>query len=352
MHKLYRNEIQEQMLVNDYEAAIFYKNGQFLGKLNPGKHDLRPVLRRIPGIKRIANRLSDLELEIIYVYASDFKVPWGGGGWLTTDAVTIGGNGELHVRIQEPHIFLQRVVGGGKNDFTSKDLQREMVKTIQTVVRPEVHKVEVFQIFSKDKTFTDSLLSSLKTRIIGQWGLELLDLNDQWGIPDHIRKELEQRRFGETTFQRERGRKRDLGDDDFIQKRRDIELETLRLQGLRQAGVDTSEHLVLNKLDSGGTKEVWKEKAKKPFSQVTHLQQNTTRIGNETHTINAPIQDSVIQNRNVVVGGSVCSHCSSTVQTGWKACPACGNSLPISCPHCGNEVQADWKACPACGNRM
>ena len=50
-----------------------------------------------------------------------------------------------------------------------------------------------------------------------------------------------------------------------------------------------------------------------------------------------------------------CPSCMADIQSGWKACPACGGSLGSqkpSCPHCGSETQAGWKACPSCGNAI
>lgn len=55
-----------------------------------------------------------------------------------------------------------------------------------------------------------------------------------------------------------------------------------------------------------------------------------------------------------------CLHCQQEVLPGWRACPACGQRLPVvdpplaadHCPHCQQEVMPDWKACPACGQRL
>lgn len=47
-----------------------------------------------------------------------------------------------------------------------------------------------------------------------------------------------------------------------------------------------------------------------------------------------------------------CPHCGVNVQMGWKACPACGNKLPMCCPQCGAVVQEGWKACPKCGEKF
>ncbi|MBU4190457.1 MAG: zinc ribbon domain-containing protein [Candidatus Thermoplasmatota archaeon] len=47
-----------------------------------------------------------------------------------------------------------------------------------------------------------------------------------------------------------------------------------------------------------------------------------------------------------------CPHCGADVQTGWKACPACGNKLSLCCSNCGAVIQEGWKACPKCGEKM
>lgn len=47
-----------------------------------------------------------------------------------------------------------------------------------------------------------------------------------------------------------------------------------------------------------------------------------------------------------------CPHCGANMQAGWKACPNCGNKLPLCCPNCGAVVQEGWKACPKCGEKL
>lgn len=47
-----------------------------------------------------------------------------------------------------------------------------------------------------------------------------------------------------------------------------------------------------------------------------------------------------------------CPHCGADVKMRWKACPECGNKIPLYCPHCGAVVQEGWKACPACGGKL
>jgi len=53
--------------------------------------------------------------------------------------------------------------------------------------------------------------------------------------------------------------------------------------------------------------------------------------------------------------GPSCTGCGQGVQPGWKACPSCGQALvaakPI-CRGCGADVKPNWKACPACGNGL
>ena len=49
-----------------------------------------------------------------------------------------------------------------------------------------------------------------------------------------------------------------------------------------------------------------------------------------------------------------CPKCDGEVQSGWVACPACGEKLPqkVTCAKCEQELQSDWKVCPFCGQAV
>jgi len=47
-----------------------------------------------------------------------------------------------------------------------------------------------------------------------------------------------------------------------------------------------------------------------------------------------------------------CPHCQHSVAAGSKFCPNCGGSLVQKCSNCGNEVQPGQKFCSSCGEKL
>lgn len=74
-------------------------------------------------------------------------------------------------------------------------------------------------------------------------------------------------------------------------------------------------------------------------------------------SIGGPQSPPPIMNPGVIhqAPASACNHCGGYVQSGWKACPACGQPLVqtrTNCKTCLAAVQPNWRACPACGNPL
>ncbi|MEW6078698.1 MAG: zinc ribbon domain-containing protein [Thermodesulfobacteriota bacterium] len=46
-----------------------------------------------------------------------------------------------------------------------------------------------------------------------------------------------------------------------------------------------------------------------------------------------------------------CTRCNQELQSGWNACPACGQKIAQNhiCPNCGREVDLSFRFCPFCG---
>ena len=47
-----------------------------------------------------------------------------------------------------------------------------------------------------------------------------------------------------------------------------------------------------------------------------------------------------------------CGHCGGRVQSDFRHCPFCGQSLASTCPHCSQPISPDWKVCPQCAGSL
>ncbi len=47
-----------------------------------------------------------------------------------------------------------------------------------------------------------------------------------------------------------------------------------------------------------------------------------------------------------------CPGCASTVEPGWRRCPACGTRLSSPCPACARPARTDWAICAWCAAEL
>src|SRR5271157_3602204 len=88
--------------VKDYEKALFYKNGEFMGEVRGG-------------IYEIEKQAQTKGTEIVWFDTSINEMPWGfpaENGFPTLDNSMVGLFGDMKLRLSDVRVFYQDVVGG------------------------------------------------------------------------------------------------------------------------------------------------------------------------------------------------------------------------------------------------
>lgn len=152
--------------VKDYEKALFYDQGKFLGVVGGGIYELDKKAR-IKGT------------EIVWVDTSIIEIPWGipkKNGIPTKDGVTIGLFGDLKLKISNIEIFYNDIAAG-KKEWVIQDLKNWIITLLHTSLRDIFKNYNVKQVVLEDREKVINLITSKITEEFIRYGLELETFN-------------------------------------------------------------------------------------------------------------------------------------------------------------------------------
>ncbi|HMF33603.1 MAG TPA: SPFH domain-containing protein, partial [Candidatus Lokiarchaeia archaeon] len=152
--------------VKDYEKALFYKNGEFVGEVRGG-------------IYEIEKQAQTKGTEIVWFDTSINEMPWGfpaENGFPTLDNSMVGLFGDMKLRLSDVRVFYQDVVGGG-NEWTLQDLKDWIKGLLQTSLRDIFKRYELDQILREDRETVISQVEAKVAEEFSQYGLILESFN-------------------------------------------------------------------------------------------------------------------------------------------------------------------------------
>jgi len=292
-----------QLIVHEYEAAVFFRDGKAYDVLGPGRHTLTTLnLPIITGIlSRIAGyREKPFKATVIFISTRIFAGKFGARAQ-TTELAPLETHGTFWFKVESPELFVNEVVGG-QNAYTTPDVDNYLRGYINERTIDELSHYDLLTVFTK----LDETSVSAKNAIMDAFkriGLDLTDLRFE-GIDT-------------TPEYRERL---------FWLKQTRAPDEVLRMQTLKEAAES------LGKSSGAGL-----------GTGMVLIPQIMTPTGPAP----APAAALVI-----------CPKCSSRVPATSKFCPECGTTLTapstgtINCPKCGHPAMATAKFCPECGTKL
>ncbi|MCS7104410.1 MAG: SPFH domain-containing protein [Thermofilaceae archaeon] len=286
-----------QLIVHEYEVAVFFRDGKAYDVLGPGRHTL--TTQNLPLLTEVLSRLAGypttpFKATVIFVSTKQFRGMFG-GRTQSSDLAPLMFRGSYWFRAADPRVFVMEVVGGqGKyttsevSEFIRGFINERMIKHLATYDLATAF-TRVDEVSFKAKAF---LLDEMR-RI----GLELIDLRFE-GI-------------------------------DTTPEYRD------RLFWIKQTGAATYV------LQTDTLKAVARELGKSPGAAVgagvvmiPPLLQPPPQVQPAAQQPLPPVQPA-----------------ASTAPT-VKACPQCSKQVPLDalfCPYCGFKFQPAFKKCPSCG---
>jgi membrane protease subunit (stomatin/prohibitin family) len=292
-----------QLIVHEYEAAVFFRDGKAYDVLGPGRHTLTTLnlplltglLSRIAGYKE-----KPFKATVVLISTKVFAGKYGARAQ-TTELAPLEVHGTFWFKVESPQLFVMEVVGG-QNAYSTTDVDNYLRGYINEKIIDELSHYDLLTVFTK----LDETSVSAKNAILDAFkriGLDLTDLRFE-GID--TTPEYRDRLF-------------------WLKQTRAAE-EVLRMETVKEAA-----------------KELGKSSGAGLGTGMVLIPQIMTPTG----PASAPAAALVI-----------CPKCSAKVPATSKFCPECGTTLTApstgttNCPKCGHPVMATAKFCPECGTKL
>jgi len=292
-----------QLIVHEYEAAVFFRDGKAYDVFGPGRHTLTTLnLPLLTGIlTRIAGyREKPFKATVVFISTKVFPGKFGARAQ-TTELAPLQVHGTFWFKVENPQLFVMEVVGG-QNAYVTGDVDNYLRGYINERIIDELSHYDLLTVFTK----LDETSISAKNAILDAFkriGMDLTDLRFE-GID--TTPEYRDRLF-------------------WLKQTRAAE-EVLRMETVKEAA-----------------KELGKSSGAALGTGMVLIPQIMTPTGP------APAPAAALL---------ICPNCSAKVPATSKFCPECGTAFTapatgtIKCPKCGHSVMTTAKFCPECGNKL
>lgn len=296
-----------QLIVHEYEMAVFLRDGKAYDTFGPGRHTLTTL--NLPLLTSLLTRLAGFggnkpfKAAVIFISTKVFAGKWGTRAQ-TTELAPLQVFGQFWFKIESASLFVNEVVGG-QNAYATEDVNNFLRGFLNEKIIDELSHYDLITVFTRiDETSVivkNSLIDYFK-----RVGVELTDLRFE-GID--TTPEYRERLF-------------------WLKTGKTAPDEVLRMETLKSAAAS------LGQSGGGGAA---------LGTGMVLIPQIMTPQGAQA----APAAALVI-----------CPKCGEKVPATSKFCPNCGTTLTppsegaIACPKCGKSIPANSKFCPECGNKI
>jgi len=291
-----------QLIVHEYEAAVFFRDGKAYDVFGPGRHTLTtlnlPLLTAV--LSRIAGyRETPFKATVIFVSTRVFAGKYGARAQ-TTELAPLQLHGTFWFKVEDPRLFVMEVVGG-QNAYATSDVNNYLRGFLNEKVIDELSRYDLLTVFTK----LDETSLATKTAILDAFrriGLDLTDLRFE-GI--------------DTTPEYR---------DRLFWLKQTQAAEVLRMETVKKAA---------------------EELGKSPGAALGAGMVLIPQIMTPTGPAPTPAAALII-----------CPSCSARIPATSKFCLECGAKIAAppagtkNCPKCGHPVLATAKFCPECGQEL
>jgi membrane protease subunit (stomatin/prohibitin family) len=291
-----------QLIVHEYEAAVFFRDGKSYDMFGPGRHTLTtlnlPLLTAI--LTRIAGyRETPFKATVIYISTRVFAGKYGVRAQ-TTELAPLQVHGTFWFKVEEPQLFVMEVVGG-QNAYATSGVNNYLRGFLNEKVIDELSRYDLLTVFTK----LDETSLATRTAILDAFrriGLDLTDLRFE-GID--TTPEFRDRLFWLKQTQA---------------------TEVLRMETVKKAA---------------------EELGKSPGAALGAGMVLIPQIMTPTGPAPTPAAALII-----------CPSCSARIPATSKFCLDCGAKIAApptgtnKCSKCGHPVLATAKFCPECGQKL
>ncbi len=300
-----------QLIVHEYEFAVFFRDGKSYDTLGPGRHMLTTL--NLPLITKILSRLAGYQqtpfkANVIFVSNKLFTGKFGNRAQ-TTELAPLMTFGSFWFRIEDPSIFVNEVVGG-QNAYTTPDVNNYLRGFINEKMIDVLSKYDLQTVFTK----LDDTSNEVKASLLDYFkriGIQMIDLKFE-GIDTTPE-------FRDRLFWLKTGR---VSSD-----------EVIRMETVKQAAAELGK-------SSGGA-----------------------AFGTGMVLVPPLFQPAAGAGTEAAVALVVCPNCQAHIPATSKFCPNCGQNMTIAqtppnpapgkkCPKCNSLNATGATFCQNCGNKL
>jgi membrane protease subunit (stomatin/prohibitin family) len=298
-----------QLIVHEYEMAVFFRDGKAYDVFTAGRHTLTTL--NLPLLTSILTRLAGFggnkpfKAMVLYISTKVFNGKWGTRAQ-TTELAPLQVFGQFLFKIEDASLFVNEVVGG-QNAYATEDVNNFLRGFLNEKIIAELSHYDLVTVFTRLQE-TSIIVKNSLLDYFKRLGIELTDLRFE-GID--TTPEYRERLFWLKTG----GTPADT---------------VLRMETVKTAAASLGQ-------SGGGGGALGTGMVLIP------------QIMNQQGQVQAQAPTAALV---------ICPKCGSHVPATSKFCPECGTNLTppaaatIKCPKCGTDIPAGSKFCPNCGQQI
>lgn len=344
---------KSQLIVNESQEAIFYKDGQALDLFVSGRHSLDT--ENLPFFKKFFSKVfkgnTPFSCEVFFISkVSVLDMMWGTDAPVTLEdpkyhlIVGVRSNGQTGIKVVDSRKFVIKVVGQ-LTEFTVDNVKRSIKGAMMSSVKDIIAKtiieqgVSILDISTKLRDMS-VLVQKQLNETIAEYGLEVTNfyINTLFVNPDELAKLKETK-------------------EKYLEAMTDIDIEAMKTVRMGEAmakarsaqGYTYQEERAYDVLHGAATNEgsagtvmgagMGVGMGVGMGGMMSNAFQQTAQ------SINAPSQ---------VETTTVCPSCKANVKKGSAFCSECGSPMPVNkfCTNCGAKLEPNVKFCSECGTKV
>ena len=342
---------KSQLIVNESQEALFYKDGHALDLFGAGRHSLNSD--NLPFFRRIFSSLfggnTPFTCEVFFINkVSVLDLPWGTDTPIVLEdpkyhlIIGVRSHGQTGLRIKDSRKFVIKVVGQIR-EFTVEEVRRSIKGMMMTYIKEIIastiieQNVTILEVTTRLSELSILIQNKLNTAL-DDLGLEIVHFY-VGGIF-----------AGYDDLNKLRAAK-----EKQLEVQTETDLEVYKLQALSQARAKAR------------AVEGYTYQEERKYDVLETAAENTSIAGNmigagvglgiglgvmdETKRM---VNNSINSSNDQPTGMRVCPNCQNNVPRNSKFCPECGNALPPEvkfCTECGTKLTPGAKFCPECGTK-
>lgn len=332
---------KSQLIVNESQEALFYKEGQALDLFGPGRHTLStsnlPLLRKVVGALFGGNTPYPCDVFFINKVCV-MDIMWGTDSPIALEdpkyqlLINVRANGSMALYVEDSRRFVVNVVGQLPEygvDSVKKAIKGAVMSVIKNSIATAIASegISILEVTTHLLELGEKCLG-LVNKELEFFGLKLKKFYiNSISCPDEDLKELKEMKSKATAMVIEAGAKaksREIQGYDYRTERQFDVLDKAASNTGGAAGAFVGAGVGLG-------------------------------VGVGVGTAVSGVAKDAMTSQPQAAGTVKCAKCGAEIPASAKFCPNCGQeNKPQAhfCPNCGNKVEAGAKFCPNCGQKL